>query len=481
MLSIAFGQSKYYIDNLSENIKRGHRQKLKQGLWPQMAPLGYLNNKETKQIYIDKGKAPLIKKTFELYATGKYTLKEIREIINDLGLRGRRGNNSQKCLNCKLAEREGFEPSVGCNPTAVFETAPIIRSGTSPKVYNKLYHMEKVVVAMSGGIDSSVAAYLLKEKGMAVEGVFFLMFDEPSNLEFLKKTTNYLQIKLHMEDVREKFEKEVMQPFFEGYKKGITPNPCVICNKKIKFPMLKLVAERLQARYFATGHYARIENHNNVPHLLKGIDKKKDQSYFLYSIDRTLLSQLIFPLGTYTKQQTRQIAEKIGIPSTQAEESTEVCFLKNKRYYDFIKPFKEGPIIEMSTGKILGKHRGIHLYTMGQRKRLGISSPYPLYVVKIDPMENAIYVDRKEKAFLREFFVHELNWLSPIKTPFNCHVKIRYAMEPEEALVVLIDEDTVKVTFHEPQFAPTPGQSAVFYRGDFVLGGGVIKALEQDF
>lgn len=342
--------------------------------------------------------------------------------------------------------------------------------------------MEKVLLAMSGGIDSSVAAYLLKERGMAVEGVFFILFDEPANLELAKQTANFLNIKLHIEDLREKFRADVITPFFEGYKRGITPNPCVICNRKIKFSLLKVLAERVNANYIATGHYARVVRINNIPHLMKGIDNKKDQSYFLYGIERALLSHIIFPLGDYTKNQIREIAEKVGIPSRLAEESTEVCFLRDRRYYESIRPLKGGPIIEMSTGKIIGQHRGIHLYTIGQRKRLGIASSHPLYVIKIEPSENAVYVDSKDKAFMKEFVVNELNWLYDIeKEEFVCEVKIRYAMNPEKAKVTLINENKVKVSFEKPQFAPTPGQSAVFYKGDMLLGGGVIKEIMQDF
>jgi tRNA-specific 2-thiouridylase len=340
--------------------------------------------------------------------------------------------------------------------------------------------MKKVLLAMSGGVDSSVSAYLLKEMGMTVDGVFFLLIDKPSNIEVVKRIANSLNIKLHIEDLREKFKTQIITPFFEDYKKGITPNPCVICNRKIKFSTLRILAEKINADYFATGHYARILTANNMPFLMKGIDPKKDQSYFLYGIDRVYLKQIIFPLGEYTKQQVKEIAEKVGILSKVSAESTEVCFLKYKRYYEMIKPV-EGPIIEMSTGKIIGQHKGIHLFTIGQRKRLGVSFPYPLYVVKIDPSKNAVYVDLKETVFMRQFYVNKLNWLIDIEDKkFSCKVKIRYAMNAEKATVTLINKDQVKITFDKPQFAPTPGQSAVFYRDDIVLGGGIIKEIEQD-
>lgn len=338
--------------------------------------------------------------------------------------------------------------------------------------------MEKVVVAMSGGVDSATAAYLLIKDKMAVEGVFFILFDDPPNIELAKETANFLGIKLHIEDLREQFKKHVIDPFFEGYTKGLTPNPCILCNKYIKFPTLKKVADKAGAKWFSTGHYARILRQAGKSYLLKGIDRKKDQSYFLYVINRSFLEQLIFPLGIYTKQQVKEIAEKAQIPSKSAEESAEICFLKNKRYYEMLKPIFYGPIIEASTGKIIGQHRGIHLFTIGQRKRIGVSAGYPLYVVKIDPATNAVYVDSKEKAFMREFYVEDLNWLENVKSTLSCEVKIRYAMNPEKASINIMN-GKVKVVFDKPQFAPTPGQSAVFYKDEIVLGGGVITEIVQ--
>lgn len=341
---------------------------------------------------------------------------------------------------------------------------------------------KKVIIAMSGGIDSSVAAYILRQKGMTVEGVFFILFDEPENLELAKKTAEFLKINFHIVDLRETFKIEVIKTFFEGYKKGITPNPCVICNKRIKFPALVEIAKNFNARYIATGHYARIVNRDINPMLLKGIDIKKDQSYFLYGIERSLLDKILFPLGDYTKEAVKAIAEEAHIPSRIAKASTEVCFLKNKRYYDFIKPAKQGPIIDISNGKIIGQHRGIYLYTIGQRKRLGIASPYPLYVIKIDTANNIVFVGPKQKAYMREITVRELNWLLEIAgIELSCEVKIRYAMSPEKANLKIMDKDTIKICFEKPQFAPTPGQSAVFYKDDIVLGGGVITETEQGF
>lgn len=334
--------------------------------------------------------------------------------------------------------------------------------------------MRKVVVAMSGGVDSSVTAYLLKEKGFTVEGVFFLLFDQPPNLDLARKTAEFLGIRLHIKDLRDLFKKMVIEPFFKGYKSGITPNPCILCNKYIKFPTLKLIAELVGAQFFATGHYARIINKNSEFFLCKAVDSKKDQSYFLYVIEKRLLSQLIFPLGDYHKEEVKNIANKVGIPSKLAEESVDVCFLKNKRYYEMIKT-SPGPIVESSTGKIVGQHRGIHLFTIGQRRRIGVSVGYPAYVVRIDPTINAVYIASRSEAYKKEVYVSELNWLvNPNKDCFVCDVKVRYIMQPQTATVKIFNENLVRVTFHAPQFAPTPGQSAVFYDKDKVIGGGII-------
>ncbi|MCX7724924.1 MAG: tRNA 2-thiouridine(34) synthase MnmA [Thermodesulfovibrio sp.] len=340
--------------------------------------------------------------------------------------------------------------------------------------------MEKVVIAMSGGVDSSTAAYLLIKNKMAVEGVFFVLFNDPPNIELAKQTAEFLKIKLHIKDLRALFKERVINPFFEGYKKGITPNPCILCNKYIKFPALKEVADMIGARWFATGHYARIKSLGKESFLLKGVDKKKDQSYFLYAIKRSYLNQLIFPLGDYTKEQVKDLATYVGIPSKAAKESAEICFLREKKYYEKIKPSLQGPIVEISTGRIVGQHKGIHLFTIGQRKRLGVSLGYPAYVVKIDPSINTVYVGTKQKVFMKEFYVDQLNWLIDLREyKISCDVKIRYAMNPEKATVT-IENEKAKVVFDEPQFAPTPGQSAVFYKDDIVLGGGIIKETVQE-
>ncbi len=340
--------------------------------------------------------------------------------------------------------------------------------------------MKKVVVAMSGGVDSSTAAYLLIKQGMAVEGVFFVLFDNPSNLELAEQTARFLGIKLHIKDLKEYFKEKVIKPFFKGYSQGITPNPCIICNRYIKFHVLAKLADLTKAQFIATGHYARISRENDDVFLLKGVDNKKDQSYFLYGIDKSLLNHIVFPLGQYTKDEVKKIAETLNLPSKVAEESLEICFLKEKKYYEMMKA-ASGPIIEKSTGKTVGQHGGIHLFTIGQRKRIGVSVGYPAYVVQIEPSINAVYIASRKDAYMREFYVDDSNWLcEPAENKFKCEVKIRYAMKPERASITLINNHRLKITFDNPQFAPTPGQSAVFYEGEKVLGGGVITELVQD-
>lgn len=339
--------------------------------------------------------------------------------------------------------------------------------------------MEKIVVAMSGGVDSSMAGYLLLNKGMIVEGVFFVLFDNPPTMNFAREVAKFLGIKLHIEDLRRDFREKVIEPFLNGYKRGITPNPCILCNKYIKFPALKKLADRLNAKWFATGHYVRILKAEGRAFLLRGVDRNKDQSYFLYAIERELLQQLIFPLGEYTKDYVKALAEEVQLRAKAAEESVEACFLREKRYYELIKA-PQGPIIEKSTGKIVGQHRGIHLFTIGQRKRLGVSLGYPAYVVHIDPSINAVYVASRQEAFWREFYVEDINWLcDPERNILECDIKIRYAMNPEKGRVSIINHNKAKVVFFKPQFAPTAGQSAVFYRNDIVLGGGIITGKER--
>ncbi len=366
----------------------------------------------------------------------------------------------------------------------------------------------KVVVAMSGGVDSSVAAYLMRQRGFEVVGLSFELWDErdrrnpniccsQETIEIARDVAGKLGIEHYTVDVRYAFFRHVIEEFCSSYISGVTPNPCILCNKFIKFDFLLRKAQELGAQMIATGHYARVrnalcvtrnelkdKNASRITHhglrLLKGIDPKKDQSYVLYVMTQRELSKAIFPVGELKKDEVRDIAKRLGLTSALRPESQEICFIGNGKYVDFIKDvlpeaLKPGPIVNMD-GRVIGKHKGLAYYTIGQRKRLGISASKPLYVIDIQRKDNTIVVGRMEDAMKKTFRVKELNWISIelLQEPLRAGVKVRSTMKEEPAKIIPVEEQEIMVEFDEPQWAPAPGQSAVFYDGDIVIGGGVI-------
>lgn len=354
----------------------------------------------------------------------------------------------------------------------------------------------KALVAMSGGVDSSVAAYLLKKDGYEVIGLSFELWDRrdvkkfntccsAETVEIAKSVAGKLGIEHYTIDVRDAFYRYVIEDFCDSYIAGSTPNPCILCNKYIKFDFLLQEAKETGTDVIATGHYARTcragTSDKSRVLLKKGVDFRKDQSYVLYVMTQEQLSKTVFPLGDMRKEETRALAKEVGLESALRPESQDICFVGNGNYTDFIRDFapealKPGLIIDME-GKVVGTHKGIALYTIGQRKRLGVSSLKPLYVAGIDIGNNIITVGSREDAMRKRLRVKELKWISveTLSETVRAGVKIRSTMKEEHAVLTPEGDKTVIVEFNEPQWAPAAGQSAVFYNGDVVIGGGVIE------
>lgn len=353
--------------------------------------------------------------------------------------------------------------------------------------------MKKALIAMSGGVDSSVAAYLMQKSGYECIGVTMRLFSNEDagipreksccsldDVEDARQVAYRLGMKYYVFNFTDGFKEKVISKFISDYENGRTPNPCIDCNRYLKFEKLYLRAKELGCEKIVTGHYANIEKEGGRYLLKKAADPKKDQSYVLYSLTQDELAHTAFPLGKMNKDETRKIAEENGFYNAQKPDSQDICFVPDGDYAKFIRNYtgKDYPSGDFTDkdGKILGKHKGIIGYTKGQRKGLGISSDFPLYVCDILPDENRIVLGHSEDLFTKEISVRDVNFIAFENPPetFRAKVKIRYRQPETPATVFVTGDKRVKIVFDEPQRAATKGQAAVFYDGDTVLGGGVI-------
>ena len=348
---------------------------------------------------------------------------------------------------------------------------------------------KKVMVGMSGGVDSAVSAYVLKQNGYETAGVncsFFRneeVFIEKSSTdaEDAKRTADMLGIPFYTVYLGEKFKECVIGPFIDAYREGATPNPCIYCNRHLKFGELLTFAEGEGYGNIATGHYAITEKHGDRFLLKKGADKTKDQSYVLYTLTQNQLAHTLFPLGGYTKSQVREIAESISFTTARKQDSQDICFIPDGDYAHFIEKyssltFPEGDFVGPD-GKILGRHKGIIRYTVGQRKGLGLALPAPLYVREKDVVNNRVILCDNLTLFTRELTAKDINFIpfDRIDGELRVKAKVRYKHEEQWATVIQTDENHFRLTFDEPQRAIAKGQAVVLYDGDYVVGGGTIE------
>jgi len=347
-----------------------------------------------------------------------------------------------------------------------------------------------IAVAISGGVDSLMAAYLLKEQGLSVIGIhFFTGFettsDNPDSHQSLAshrihEIGSQLEIPVKLFDCRIEFKKQVVDYFIQTYLAGQTPNPCMTCNPTIKFGTLLFYARQQGAKFLATGHYARIEqDESGVFRLFKGIDPQKDQSYFLARLSQQQLASARFPLGKMTKSTVKRLAKQKGLKPVTTQESQDVCFIKGNSYGAFLSQqeglIPEPGIIEDLHGNVLGKHDGLHLFTVGQRRGINCPASHPYYVTKLDRSRNRLIVGSKKDLLSSECNVIDINYIhyTPA-SPMNVCVRIRYRHKEVAAVLTPTGDKTAKIRFKTPQAAVTPGQGAVFYRDDEILGGGWI-------
>ncbi len=354
--------------------------------------------------------------------------------------------------------------------------------------------MPRVVVAMSGGVDSSVAAALLKAEGYDVVGMMLRLWSEagteesnrcctPQAMALARRVAAVLDIPFYVVDAKQVFRDTVVQYFLDGYARGETPNPCLLCNQQIRWTFLLEHALALGADFMATGHYTRLRRDSDGSiRLLRSVDAAKDQSYVLHVLGQDKLRRALFPVGQYTKPEIRKLAEQYGLPTASRHDSQDLCFLAGDDYRNFLRRnapdlLKRGPMLN-ARGQKVGEHTGLANYTIGQRKGLGLPSALPLYVLGKDVSTNSLRVGPEEERGARELLAGNVNWVcgSPRLRAFHAEVKVRYTAREAPAEVEPIDDGmAVRVRFATPQRDITPGQAAVFYEGDTVIGGGLIR------
>ncbi|MBN1755601.1 tRNA 2-thiouridine(34) synthase MnmA [bacterium] len=355
---------------------------------------------------------------------------------------------------------------------------------------------KRVIVGLSGGVDSAVAAALLQKEGYEIIGISLIMgsanltgikdnnqYSSPESLQLARSVAEKLNFPYYTYDCSEPFRREVIQPFIRAYRRATTPNPCLLCNPYFKWKALLSAAKKHNAFWVATGHYSRViyDSQSQLFQLWRGRDPQKDQSYFLYRLNQKQLQHTIFPVGRYKKRDIIQLALKLNIPQSAAKESQDLCFLPDTSLKAFLKQelppslFKNGYILD-TNGKILGQHEGLLNYTIGQRKGLGVSMGQPFYVISLNQKENTVIIGPESELYRKEFIIDKCSWISgePPLSQFDCQVKIRYKHDAAPARLEPQGNSTCKIIFESPQKAITPGQSAVCYKDQILLGGGFI-------